>query len=77
VVLLMVGAVGLEEELGLFGVQDLHLARERLADVSKKFFTRKTLASEDGGGGVAHGLEDHLRRVDERAVEVEEGGGQH
>ena len=74
VVLFVVAAVGLEQEFGPLGVYELHLAREGLADVGEECLSGYVVTAQDRARGVAHGLVDHLRRVDERPVEIEEGG---
>src|SRR5918994_4694891 len=74
VVLLVVEAIGLEEHPRLFGVDQLHLAWKRLADMGEQGLTGDVAAPQDLAGGVAEGLVDQLRGVDARAVEVEQGG---
>ena len=73
VVLLVVVAVGFQQELGLFGVHKLHLAWKGLADVGEEGLAGDVVTAQDRARGVAHALIDHLGGVDEGPVEVEEG----
>jgi hypothetical protein len=53
VVLLVVEPVGVQERLGVLGAQELHLARQGLADVGHEDLARD-LTAEDLACGVAH-----------------------
>ena len=76
VLLFVVASVGLEKHLCFFGVYELHLAWEGLANVGEQGLARDVVAAEDLAGSVAQGLVDQLRCVDERPVKVKESRGE-
>ncbi len=68
----VVHLVGLEQCLGVLGVDRLHLRNDPLPADGQTELVGWNLATEDRPNGVLHGGEDDRPGVDQRAVEVEQ-----
>ena len=64
--------VGLEQRVGVLGVDRLHLRDDPLPADRQPELVAGDLAPEHGANGVLHRREDDRPGVDQRAVEVEE-----